>query len=404
MPEIMPEHFRRGKYENFCINCAQCAACGPPCYIRWLAHGVTPTEVKEATSCAYCGECIPKGTRTTIQEFYAWPAPLTGSEDERVTADRGGVFSRVRTPGLGIPGADVVKRVQTGAWHNLNHETQRRFQRAGLGRGLGTRTAAQAQQFYQTSVPVAVQNQGEKAILKFIKGKDASHVCSVSKMPDMAKTSDNVVWESIKKNRARRGSNMTSTELAAVKSVNRRAAFGAAAKGATKGGVVADAKGAAKGGVVAAAMEAPVSGLENFFHWRRGRKSGRQAAGDAAKNTAGAGAVGVGTTVAVAGVAKGAALVGIPPALGPAGPVLAGAGIVLMGGTVAYRLIKAAKWDLPLDEYRLFFCKDTDCKTKFAWDVTSGAPRKDRRRPTWLVALALASLTVAVIAIGTSFF
>ena len=98
------------------------------------------------------------------------------------------------------------------------------------------------------------------------------------------------------------------------------------------------------------------------------------------------------------------ALVGISPALGPAGPVLAGAGIVLMGGTVAYRLIKAAKRDLPLDEYRLFFCKDTDCKTKFAWDVTNGAPRKDRRRPTWLVALASASLTVAVIAIGISFF
>ena len=185
---------------------------------------------------------------------------------------------------------------------------------------------------------------------------------------------------------------MTSAELAAVKSVNRRAAFGVTAKGAVKGGVVA------------AAIEAPVSGLENFFHWRRGRKSGRQAVGDAAKNTAGAGAVGVGTTVAVAGVAKGAALVGISPALGPAGPVLAGAGIVLMGGTVAYRLIKAAKRDLPLDEYRLFFCKDTDCKTKFAWDVTNGAPRKDRRRPTWLVALASASLTVAVIAIGISFF
>ena len=104
MPEIMPEHFRRGKYENFCIDCAQCAACGPPCYIRWLAHGVTPTEVKEVTSCAYCGECIPKGTRTTIQEFYAWPAPLTGSEDERVTADRGGFLAELGRPDSGYQG------------------------------------------------------------------------------------------------------------------------------------------------------------------------------------------------------------------------------------------------------------------------------------------------------------
>ncbi len=42
MPLEMPENFRRGEYENFCITCAECdAKRGLParaCYARWLDH------------------------------------------------------------------------------------------------------------------------------------------------------------------------------------------------------------------------------------------------------------------------------------------------------------------------------------------------------------------------------
>ena len=54
---------------------------------------------------------------------------------------------------------------------------------------------------------------------------------------------------------------MTAAEVRAIESANRRAAIGATAKGA------------AKGGVIAAAAEVPVAVLENIFHLKRGRKS-----------------------------------------------------------------------------------------------------------------------------------
>ena len=362
MPEEMPAKFRRRKYETFHINCAECAQQKklPYCYVRHLNHWYTSTEItKEPVQCGYCEDSIPKGKSVIYQKLFAWPESPLDSEYENISSDGSGVITTATATESGIAGA--AKGAHAGSWHNLSSETQRQFQTRGLGRGLGSRTPAQARQLYETKVPLSVRNQGEQAVLKFIDGKHRhfSHGNSVFNSPDKAKEPSNVFIENAKKNLSRGNRNMTSKEIAAAHSANRRLAFGAAAQGV------------ARGGAISAAVEAPIAGIENFYHWKRGRKSAGQAVKDSAKSTAGAGAVGAGVTATALGVSKGAAMVGISPTLGPAGPPLAVAGVALMVGATAYRIIKASKRDLPLDEYRLFLCKDTDCKNRFAWAAIS---------------------------------
>ncbi|MCY4528358.1 MAG: hypothetical protein OXD46_04920 [Chloroflexi bacterium] len=151
---------------------------------------------------------------------------------------------------------------------------------------------------------------------------------------------------------------MTAAERAAAMSERGASATRAGAKAAIRGGV--------KAGLIAAAAEAVVSVPENILHYRRGRKSGEQAAKDAAKNTG----IAAGVGIATAGVAKGAALAGIGLSLGPMGTPLMVAGGVVFGSSAIYRIAKAARRDLPLDEYRIFFCKAKRCRTKFARDIT----------------------------------
>ena len=370
MPITMPDHFRRGRYENFCIECVDCRSKGKrACYVRRLDHWYTLTDkVKEAVCCAYCGSHIAQGSWTTVQKFYAWREPSQDAGLEGGSLNEGGMGTGTRAAGSGA--ARAARRMHSGAWHNLSGKTQEKFQNGGMGRGLGTRTPLEAQQVYETSVPEAIRHQGEKAVLEFMRGKDFSHKISVFNDPSMARSSGNVILENSKINRSRGSRNMTDAEVTAINSANGRS------------GLAAMTKGAAKGGVMAAALEAPVTCWENFWHWRRGRKSFEEATKDSAKNTAGAGAVGVGATVATVGVAKGAALVGISPSLGPFGTPLAIAGVGLMTFGVVYRVVKAPTRDLPLDEYHLFFCKDTDCKTRFAQEVTDAGPGQDNRLAT----------------------
>ena len=44
MPSKMPENFPRLKYENFCIECAECDAGTRSCYVRRLNHWYTREE------------------------------------------------------------------------------------------------------------------------------------------------------------------------------------------------------------------------------------------------------------------------------------------------------------------------------------------------------------------------
>ena len=179
----------------------------------------------------------------------------------------------------------------------------------GLGRGLGLRSRVMARRLYEKEVPVGIRNMGEHAVRDFLKGRHFSHVKSVAKAPGAARAPSNVVLEDATANLSRGSRNMTSAQLAAAKSAGRASAIKVGAKAAAKGGV--------KAGLFAAAVEAVVSVPENILHYKRGRKSRKQAAQDIAKDT---------SIAAGWGVAQGAAMAGVGLTLGPFGTPLLIAG------------------------------------------------------------------------------
>ena len=150
---------------------------------------------------------------------------------------------------------------------------------------------------------------------------------------------------------------MTAAEVAAAKSTGHVTGTRLAAN--------VTLKSAARSGGIAAAIELPIAALENFLHCRRGRKTGRKAAIDTTKSTATAAGFGAAAAVG-AKVAVGAGL-----SMGPFGiPVAVGGGVLLVGTTV-YRVARAASRDLPLTEFRVFFCKNRECQTGFAQTVST---------------------------------
>ena len=389
LPADMPDGFHRRKYENYCIDCVDCGIKKHqlPCYARRLNHWYTSRRaVPESVHCSYCGDPLPEGTRVVSQKLYAWPNAPADPEIDGSPSDGGEMATGVRATGSGV--TISAQRAHSGIWKNLGPKTQRLFQTRGMGRGLGFRSPKMAQRLYETSVPDAVRNQGEGSVLRFLKGKHASHRKSVSKAPGWARRPSNIVWENAKPNLSRGSRNMTASEVAAAESVNQVSTIRAVSRGV------------ANGGAIAALIEAPVAAVENLLHWKRGRKSRGKAATDAAKSTAVAGVVGAGVTVVATGVTQGATLVGISPTLGPAGIPLAAAGVALIVGTAVHRLHKANQKDLPLEEYYLYFCNNLDCKTKFAERVTEGAFTRGQKRYVWTIGLALAGLVVSAIVVG----
>ncbi len=368
MPTAMPDDFLRRKYQNFCIECAECNAKtrkqglrARACYTRRLNHWYTSREkTREDVRCGYCDKTISKGASAVAQKIYAWPETeleVVNGINDGAGSDTGSVAS-----GMAARPVSGVITNSTGGWNNLSPQTRRLFQTRGLrGRGLGFRSPEMARRLYEQSVPKAVRNLGDDAVREFLRGKDASHITSVANAPGRAKQPSNIVWENPRTNHLRGSRNMTAAEVAAANSAGRLSALGIAAK--------ATVKSAAKGGVFAAATEAAVSVPENILHWRRGRKSGGQAAKDAAKGTA----VAAGVGGATAGVATAASAVGVGISLGPFGTPLMIAGGAFLAGNAIYRISKAAKRDVPLDEYYIFFCKAQRCKTRFARSVTESA-------------------------------
>ena len=347
MPVDMPEKFSRGKYQNFCISCPKCdlEKVELPCYARRLNHWYTVRKTtEESVRCGHCDRTIPGGTRTIAQKIYAWAESGANSRFKDSSSTISGAVAGA---------AEGVYKSGSGNWHNLSYSIKQKFRTAGLGRSRGIRTPGQARHFYETSVPQIVRNGGEDAVKAFLKGKQASHIKSVANAPSQAKASSNVIWESSKRNAARGGRNMSSSELSVAKSALRSSSI--------KSTVV---RGAARSGFIALVTEAPVAGLENYFHWKRGRKTGSQATKDV-----------VSSSVVTAGVggAAGAAMVLTPLSLGPLGVPVTIAGGVVLAGTSIYRIAKAAQHDLPLDELYIHFCKKRNCKTEFAQALTDSA-------------------------------
>ena len=50
-----------------------------------------------------------------------------------------------------------------------------------------------------------------------------------------------------------------------------------------------------------------------------------------------------------------------------------------MAGGAIYRIYKAAKHDLPLDEYHVYFCKKSNCRKKYARQATRAAMGRGER-------------------------
>ena len=214
-----------------------------------------------------------------------------------------------------------------------------------------------AQLIYEKEVSPWLRSLGEPTVRDYMKGKHFSHVRSVANSPGRAQAPSNVILEDAGKNLARGSRNMTGAELEAAKSATRVSTIKTGAKAAVRG--------TARAGLVAAAAEAPVSITENVLHFRRGRKSRKDAAKDAATSTAAAGGIGI----LIAAGAQASAMAGLT--LGPFGAPLLICGGALAVGSAVHRIVKAAKSDL--DEHRIFFCNHARCMSGFARDVATAA-------------------------------
>ena len=354
LPVDMAQGFQRGKFDNFCINCLKCKdKTERSCYARGLSHWSTFKQTLDRTApCAACSNTIPKGTKVVAQKFYVWPEFSPDSEDENTAT---GIPNSVSASTLAA--ASGVSKARFGGWESLSTAMRSRFRTAGLGGARGVRTEAMTQRLYE-SIPKGIRNLGPDAVRDFMKGKHASHIQSVTNAPGKAKWPSNVVWEKGAKNAARGSRNMSASDIRAARSAARSSAINIGLKSVLRS--------AARAGVIASAIEAPIAGLENFFHWRRGRKSGGQAIKDSGKSVAITGTVAavVGGGIGLAGMA------GIAVPLGPFGtPLAVGVG-ALYAISAIRRISGAAKRDLPLYECVLYFCRGSVCKTKFAEGLT----------------------------------
>ena len=255
-------------------------------------------------------------------------------------------YRHARVDGAGAGVSAWASALKSGEWDKLSPDMQKLFRTRGLGRGLGCRSRVMAQRLYENNIPEDIRAiRGEPAVREYIKGKEFSHITSIANDSSKAKAPSNIVLECARKNRSRGSRNMTSADQAAAKSANQASAIEIRVK--------ATVKGVKK----VAATEAIVSGLENTLHWKRGRKSGKQAVMDTVKSTVSATFNGFVTLTVLQG------LVIACPSLGRARTPLEVVGVVLILMSVADRLIKAARSSHE-DECHSYFCKERDCEPK----------------------------------------
>ena len=119
-------------------------------------------------------------------------------------------------------------------------------------------------------------------------------------------------------------------------------------------------------------VEAPVATIENYYHYKRGRKTGEEAIKDAAtaigKRAAMGFAVGFSMTLAVA-LVPGANVVLVTVA-----PVLMPVGIALYSYNALKRILDARAYVLPpgLNKVGTYFCSPR-CHTTFAYETGKSA-------------------------------
>ncbi len=358
LPEETPRSVWRGDFRNWCIGCPQCWSQGKhACYVRHLDSGGSVGKTPRSLPCARCGRRIGTGEKAGVDVYYEWPE---GTEEGNGHVVRGLTLADGSGAALTAAGANVLIRgVPDGSWESLRDSLQRKF----ASGGRVSRTASEAQAFYQDSIPYQVRNLGEGAVWRFVDGKDASHVQSVNNAPHLAADNSNIIWEASDINRLRGAENMTGGEQLQAQASNavitNRIMFRDCLQTA---GITA---------LYAGLLEAPVSAIENYLHYRRGRKTGGEAVKEAAiaitQRAATGAAVGFTVTLAVA-VIPGAA-----PILATIAPVLLPVGLVLLYAYNALkRIMNAYAHDLPLHRVGTYFCSPR-CHTKFAYETGHSA-------------------------------
>ena len=355
LPEERPTDLCRGDFKNYCIGCPQCWSQGKhACYVRHLDSGESVGKTPRSLPCARCGRRIGAGENACVDIYYEWPGEAEDGVGSGLT--KAGLAGLATATQVGT----VVRGVPDSSFANLTDGLQRKFMDAGLRPEHGARTAAEAQAFYQESVPLFVRNYGEDAVRQFLLGKDASHIHSVHNSPHLASDTGNIIWENSGINNARRALDMTGWEQFTARSSN----FFDASQIVMR----ECANAAAMSALIAALLEAPVSGIENYIHYRKGHKAGEEAIKDAAKSIAvhagSAAMVGVGVTIAIG--------LGAGPIIATFAPILVPVGLALYICNALKRILNALADGLPLHRVGTYFCSPR-CHTKFAYETGQSA-------------------------------
>ena len=177
-------------------------------------------------------------------------------------------------------------------------------------------------------IPQGVRMGGENSILAYLRRVDVSHKLSIRNAPHRAGSADNVVFESARVNQARGARDMARVEVTRAHAKN--------ALDGLKVGIRGAPKAAVRSGLIAGALELPVSGAVNLIRYRRGKISGKEAAGKIAKDV-------VATSLAGGAMAAGIVVVaalGVPIA-GPAMVVCSGVGLLAYGVSSVGRIHSA---------------------------------------------------------------
>ena len=209
------------------------------------------------------------------------------------------------------------------SYADLSGSLQAKFKAAGLGGERGARTTAEAQSFYESSVPDSVKIRGEDAVREWLAGKDASHIKSFENSPELVKSDSNFLWENASANRARGAEDMTGLEQIQI---NLNGGFESFV--ATAAEIVPQAT------LYAAAIEGSISIVENSIYVYRGHKDVSTALQDVAKNTAKSAVIGLVAGTAIAGVSA----LGAAPVIAAAAPVLGVVGGALLVYSVSKRI------------------------------------------------------------------
>lgn len=232
---------------------------------------------------------------------------------------------------------------ESTSYTGLDAGMRLKFQRAGLGNGRGMRTPYEAEQMFRRTVPRSVRNMGRESVGGYVEGKHGSHIESVSNAPGKAKSIDNFIWESARRNLRRGSANMTKADRLRAHASNRADVVKEVGKQGLKAG--------GRAAVLAAAMELPVSATVGAIRVAKGKISKKDAAQEACVNTVKAGVVGGAVAVGLTA----AAALGAAPVLAAVSPVVIPAGLAMYGVSSVRRIREAARDPRPLEPLALYF-------------------------------------------------